>query len=109
MMILLRHRLWGIVLAVSFLMTGMSLAFVERLDAAPNVSAEVQSTALSVVNINKAGSEELQTIRGIGPRIAERIIQYRDQNGPFKNPEDLAKVRGVGSAKLQKIKDQIKV
>ncbi|MDD5217031.1 MAG: ComEA family DNA-binding protein [Candidatus Omnitrophica bacterium] len=109
MMILLRHRLWGIVLAVSFLMTGMSLAFVERLDAAPNVSAEVQSTALSVVNINKAGSEELQTIRGVGPRIAERIIQYRDQNGPFKNPEDLAKVRGVGSAKLQKIKDQIKV
>lgn len=60
-----------------------------------------------IVNINTADSEELQKVRGIGPSLAERILEYRELNGPFQSAEDLAHVRGIGGAKLQKIKTQI--
>ena len=58
-------------------------------------------------NINKASAGELETISGIGGVIAQRIIQYRDEFGPFKNPEDLKKVKGIGDKKLEAIIGQI--
>lgn len=61
------------------------------------------------VNINKASVEQLCTLKNIGPACAERIVQYRQQNGPFQNPEDLMKVKGVGPKTFDKIKDNITV
>jgi len=61
------------------------------------------------VNINNAGPEELIEIHGVGPVLAERIVAYRDEFGPFKQIDDLAEVRGIGTAKLEKIRSQIKV
>jgi competence protein ComEA len=49
------------------------------------------------VNINSASLEELAQLSGIGPSYAERIVAYRDENGPFEKPEDLMKVKGIGS------------
>lgn len=50
------------------------------------------------ININTATSEELQSISGIGESLAERIIQYREDNGPFSLPEDIMKVSGIGKS-----------
>jgi competence protein ComEA len=48
------------------------------------------------VNINKASVDELSTLKRIGPSYAQRIVDYRKQNGPFEKPEDIMKVRGIG-------------
>ena len=62
-----------------------------------------------MVNVNKASTEELQTVRGIGPAIAGRIIQYRSEHGLFSRIEDLTSVRGISNAKFQKIKNQVTI
>ena len=67
----------------------------------------VESQSLEVISINKASSEDLQKIRGIGPSLAERIISYRDANGGFKSTEELKQVRGIGDLKFEKIKSQV--
>ena len=59
------------------------------------------------VNINTATAEELQAISGIGAAIADRIVKYREENGPFKTAEDITQVKGIGPKKYATIKDQI--
>jgi competence protein ComEA len=48
------------------------------------------------ININKATVEELSTLKRIGPSYAQRIVDYRDEHGPFQKPEDIMNVRGIG-------------
>ena len=67
----------------------------------------VSDEVVKAVSINKATSEELQTVRGIGPALAERIIGYRDANGGFKSMDDLREVRGIGNLKFERIKSQL--
>jgi len=57
-----------------------------------------------LVNINQAPAEELVKLPGIGPSYADKIIAYRQENGGFKSPEELQKVKGIGSKKYTKIK-----
>ena len=59
------------------------------------------------ININTATAEEIAKLKGIGPKYAERIIQYREENGPFQTPEDLIKVKGLGPKVVEKNKDII--
>lgn len=61
-------------------------------------SQESAAAADGGVNVNTASKAELMKLVGIGPVTAERIIRYRDANGPFEKPEDVQKVRGVGNA-----------
>ena len=49
------------------------------------------------ININTAGVEELVKLERIGEKYAQRIIEYREKNGPFERPEDIMKVKGIGS------------
>lgn len=62
-----------------------------------------------LVNINTADSALLQTVPGIGPTIASRIIAYREANGPFQKVDDLLKVSGIGPATLEKIRPYLTV
>jgi competence protein ComEA len=59
------------------------------------------------VNINEATAEELAQLKNIGPGYAQRIVEYRDQNGPFEKPEDLLKVKGIGQKTWELNKDRI--
>ncbi len=66
-------------------------------------------TATSPVNINTAGSAELQSLPGIGPVLAERIIQYRRQHGPFTAVEELKNVSGIGEKRFNDLKHLVTV
>ncbi|MGD6841264.1 helix-hairpin-helix domain-containing protein [Bacillus infantis] len=62
-----------------------------------------------MVNINSAGSEELQDIPGIGPSKAAAIIEYRETEGPFQSLEDLMQISGIGEKTFEKLKSHIKL
>lgn len=59
------------------------------------------------VNINTADEKELDTLPGIGPAMAKRIIEYRETEGSFQQIEDIKKIRGIGEAKFSKMKDKL--
>jgi competence protein ComEA len=59
------------------------------------------------VNINTAGVDELVALPGIGRAYAERIVEYRQKNGPFKKVEDILNVRGIGEKTFERIRDRL--
>lgn len=73
-----------------------------------NVSSDNENTNKKI-NINKASVEELQTINGIGAALANRIVNYRKENGRFSSVEDLKNVSGIGDKKYESIKEYIVV
>lgn len=70
---------------------------------------ESESTQSSKVNINTATQTQLETLSGIGPSTAAKIIAYRQENGKFTKIEDIKNVSGIGDSKFEKIKDDIVV
>lgn len=66
-----------------------------------------QGAALTMIHLNQATAEELQSLPGVGPALSERIIVFRNEHGPFRNLDDLAQVKGVGQVKLAKLKKQL--
>lgn len=60
-----------------------------------------------LININTADEKELDSLPGVGPSTAKRIIEYRETEGAFQKPEDLKKVKGIGDGKYNKLKDKI--
>lgn len=62
-----------------------------------------------LVNINTAGAAELDTLPGIGPALAERILQHRQANGPFQTIEEIKNVSGIGDKKYADLQHRITV
>ena len=62
-----------------------------------------------LININTAIAEQLQTLNGIGEQLAQRIVEYRQEHGPFEDIYDLMGVSGIGAKKLEAIADKITV
>ena len=105
-------RALGVLVLAAFFFGGLSMIAAEKVLAAqPKATLQLQGQdkVPVVVNVNKATTEELVKVRGIGPVMAKRIIEYRDKNGMFKSIDDLAQVHGIGGNKLQRIRDQITV
>ena len=61
------------------------------------------------ININTATAAELTQLKGIGTKYAERIVQYREEHGPFTSAEDMMKVPGIGPRTCEVNKDRIVV
>lgn len=61
------------------------------------------------VDVNRASETELTALRGIGPALARRIVEYREENGPFRSLDELIQVRGIGPAKLEGFRDRATV
>jgi len=78
-------------------------------DDGPGPSSSGAPPPGGLVNINTAGLEELESLPGIGPSIAQRIIDYREANGPFSKTADIVNVSGIGPATFEQIKDRITV
>ena len=71
------------------------------------LQAQNSSGSSDLVNINTADAEKLATLKGIGPALAQRIIDYREQNGAFKSIDEIKNVRGIGQKKFSDFKDKI--
>ena len=62
-----------------------------------------------ILNLNTANLQQFQLLPGIGPKMAERIIEYRKVKGPFQSTEQIMDVKGIGSKKFEKLKPFIKL
>ena len=63
----------------------------------------------ALVDLNTATAEELETLSGIGPAMAQRIIEYREEYGPFSSVDELLDVSGIGEATLDALRDHVTV
>uniref|UniRef100_UPI00259149EC ComEA family DNA-binding protein n=1 Tax=uncultured Cellulosimicrobium sp. TaxID=307826 RepID=UPI00259149EC len=63
----------------------------------------------AVVDLNAADAAALDTLPGIGPVLAERIVAWRDENGPFTAVDELGEVSGIGPAVLEDVRDLVRV
>ncbi len=61
------------------------------------------------LNLNKATAAQLEALPGIGPELAERIMDYKKANGDFKKIQDLTNVKGIGEKKLAMLKDSVMI
>ena len=87
-------KLFVLLIVVSFVMGVVSIALADE---------------AGKVNINTATVKELVKLKRIGQKVAERIIQYREKEGPFEKPEDIMKVKGIGVKIFAANKDRITV
>ena len=77
--------------------------------SADGADAGSDAEGQGLVNINTANATQLTQLPGVGPAIAQKIIDYRTANGPFASVDDLTKVPGIGAAKLAQIKSHARV
>jgi len=75
--------------------------------AGDNIIIEGNKSKEEKININKATQTEIETLPGIGPSTALKIITYRNEHGKFKNIEDIKNVSGIGDSKFENIKEYI--
>ena len=87
---MIQKVLLALLLSVALVVGGVS----------PSVHAQSGQSAATAqevkVNINTASKSELMKLKGVGREVAEKIIAYREKNGPFKTPEAIRKVSGIG-------------
>ena len=91
----------SLLLVMAFLFSSTHLGFCQQLQGKIAGQAELK------MSVNQATLEQLQGLKGVGPVIAQRIVDHRSQNGSFKSLDELTEVKGIGKAKFERIKDQL--
>ncbi|MFB1296985.1 ComEA family DNA-binding protein [Mycobacterium sp. pW049] len=81
----------------------------EQSPPAHQSSAEIDSAPTGLIDLNEATAEELDTLPGVGPVTAAAIIAWRDANGRFSSVDQLGDVDGIGPARLDKLRDRVRV
>jgi competence protein ComEA len=93
----------------------VTLSLLAALVAAPALATASSHAASATaagdakININTAPARELQKLEGVGHSVAERIVRYREEHGPFKRGEDIRKVDGIGGTLWEKNRERIVV
>jgi competence protein ComEA len=85
---------------------GAGVAAAQGAGRAPAAAKEMVETP---VNLNTATAAQLETLPGVGPATAQRILEYRQKSGGFKKIEELMNVRGIGEASFLKLKSLVSV
>jgi comEA protein len=96
----------------SFKVGALVIGLILCLSLQPLLSLQAKAKANASderININTASLEELQKLPRIGPKIAQRVIDYRKANGDFKKIEEIMKVKGIGEKTFNRFKDMITV
>jgi competence protein ComEA len=96
------HLVWALILCLGISLAAMPSIAMAQKDAG-------QPSAMEKVNLNTATVEQLQTIPGIGPAMAKRVVEYRTKVGKFVKIEDILNVKGIGEKMFQKMKDRLTV
>jgi len=94
-------------IGISMLLIMAFLFSPARLGFCQPVQGKMPNQAQMNLSVNQATLEQLQGLKGVGPVIAQRIVDHRSQNGSFKSLDELTEVKGIGKAKFEKIKDQL--
>jgi competence protein ComEA len=81
------------------------VGYVAKVSSSSSKSSKTRFTG--VINVNRATKAEFDSLAGIGPVLASRIINYRSANGPFLALDDLSKVSGIGSKTLERIRPRL--
>ena len=108
----------SLVLAALTVLFAVSLAFLHKTSyegtahgdytvSVQEKTDEITAPTRVLVNVNTADAEELETLTGIGPALAQTIIDYRAGHGAFRSAEDLLLVKGIGEAKLEGFRAEI--
>lgn len=71
------------------------------------VTGALYAAPAGVVNVNTASVDQLQLLPRVGPTVAARIVEHREQHGAFQAPEDLLLVRGIGEATLERLEPYV--
>jgi competence protein ComEA len=102
-------RWLGVVMVALWCLTG-GAAIAEDKPDKPDKPVRVKADGRDTkVNINEASKTELMKLAGVGPGGAQKIIEYREAHGPFKKPQELEKVEGIGKGVLEKNAGRITV
>lgn len=110
----MKQERWKVTLAVIFLLVSgfwySHLYYDGKViqETAPAVET-VEVTVNDMINLNTASKEELMLLDGIGEKMAERILAYREENGPFAKVEDIQNVKGIGEKIYAKIAGELTV
>jgi competence protein ComEA len=104
-----RHSLIGVAAIVACVLAGSVLHAQDPTTPAPKKATPAAPTAAAPLNLNTATQAQLETLPGIGPAVAARIIEHRQKNGNFKKVEELMNVKGIGEKSFLKIKALISI
>lgn len=107
---------WLLAAVLAFALV-FTLAFLQQNAPAQIQADQIHATAIlderlrrmEMLDLNKLSAEELETLPGIGETLARRIVELRTQKGGFTSVEELLEVEGIGTGKLEKIRDMIYV
>ena len=109
-----RIKIISVILAMSALLTAVSAGiyiYSDRMHSpeTPSVTETQNHPANDLTDLNSATAEELMAIKGIGETIADRIIAYRNENGPFSDVGDLVNVAGISSERAERLREKLYV
>jgi competence protein ComEA len=94
---------------VTALVLVFALAGVAPAAASPAAAPKAAASEARPVDINTADTAALESVPGIGKSLSQRIIAFREKNGPFQSVDDLLKVQGVGEKSIQKLRPYLTV
>lgn len=97
-----------ILFVLALLLTGALVLYAGKAPA-PSYFVSLSSDTTTVLDLNEATAHQLATLPGIGETIAQRIVQYREEHGPFAATEEIMNVSGIGPAKYEKIRQRLTV